>query len=100
VGSFKRAIEIEESPRRYELLAASHARLEQWLEAEAAFRRGLELAPNNPNMRSNLGVALVHLGRSAEAAELFEEVLRRDPHNTTTERMLAELRSQREASPH
>jgi Flp pilus assembly protein TadD len=97
VVSFKKAIELEESPRRLELLGASFAGLGDWSEAEEAFRRGVTLAPNHSNMRSNLGVALVHLGRIAEAAEMFEEVLRRSPNNARTERMLAELRRQLEA---
>jgi tetratricopeptide (TPR) repeat protein len=100
VVSLRRAIEIEESPRRLELLGASFAGLGEWPEAEATFRRGMVLEPNHSNMRSNLGVALVHLGRVVEAAELFEEVLRRDPNNAETERMLAELRRQLEESLH
>jgi len=94
VQRLKRAIEIEKSPDRYELLGASLAGLSKWPEAEEAFRSGLSLAPEDSNMRSNLGVALVHLGRTSEAAELFEEVLRRSPEDERTRGMLSELRGQ------
>lgn len=94
VASFQRAIEIEENPRRCELLGASLADLGRWPEAERAFRRGVTLDPNHLGMRQNLGVVIGNLGRFAEAAELFQQLLRDDASNVTAQRILAELREQ------
>ena len=77
--SYQRAIDIEENSRRCDLLGASLASLGLWPEAEAAFRRGVALGPNDSDVKVNLAAAVANLGRFGEATELLEEFLRRDP---------------------
>ena len=47
--------------------------------AEDLFRRGLELAPNDPALRHRLGTVLMMAGDPAGAVEQFEETIRRSP---------------------
>jgi tetratricopeptide (TPR) repeat protein len=44
------------------------------------FRKGLEVAPDNPSLRHKLGTALAQLGDTPGAVEAFEETLRRTPN--------------------
>jgi tetratricopeptide (TPR) repeat protein len=48
--------------------------------AVAAFREGIELAPDNPSLRHKLGTALSLTGDTAEAVEQFRETIRRSPN--------------------
>jgi tetratricopeptide (TPR) repeat protein len=48
-------------------------------EAVEAFRRAIELAPDDVAARTNLGDALARLGRLEEAREILEEATRIDP---------------------
>jgi tetratricopeptide (TPR) repeat protein len=48
-------------------------------EAEAAYRRVLELAPALDEARNNLGTLLARAGRVAEAREVFREIVTRNP---------------------
>lgn len=43
------------------------------------FRRGLELAPDNPSIRHKLGTALGLMGDTSGAFEQFEETIKRSP---------------------
>ena len=47
--------------------------------AENLFRRGLELAPDDPALRHRLGTVLMMAGDPAGAVEQFEETIRRSP---------------------
>lgn len=47
--------------------------------AERAFRRGLELAPDDAEIRNSLGWTLFQAGRSAEAAAEYERAVAADP---------------------
>jgi tetratricopeptide (TPR) repeat protein len=57
--------------------------------AERAFRRSLELDPEQPVTLNNLGVALIRRGRDDEAMKLFESAARADPHDDLGRRNLA-----------
>jgi tetratricopeptide (TPR) repeat protein len=48
--------------------------------AVAAFRKGLEVAPDNPTLRHKLGTALSLAGDTRGAVEQFEETVRRSPN--------------------
>jgi len=50
-----------------------------WAEAARQFRKAVAVAPENPEVRLNLGTALARLGDREEAMEQFEQVLRRSP---------------------
>lgn len=47
--------------------------------AAAHFRKGVELAPDNPSLRHKLGTALSLMGDARGAIEQFEETVRRTP---------------------
>jgi tetratricopeptide (TPR) repeat protein len=47
--------------------------------AAAAFRKGVELAPDNPSLRHKLGTALSLMGDTRGAVEQFQETVRRSP---------------------
>jgi Flp pilus assembly protein TadD len=50
-------------------------------EAEAAFRRGLSVAPDHAPLRNALAAALATRGAAEEAAAEFRRVLAADPGN-------------------
>ena len=50
-----------------------------WAAAAAAFRKGLELAPDSASLHHRLGTALSLSGDTPGAFEQFEEAVRRDP---------------------
>jgi predicted Zn-dependent protease len=66
-------------------------------EAAEQFKRSGELRPNHAEARLNLGVALIKLGRFAEAHDQSEETLRICPSNQAAERLLAEVQQMTEA---
>jgi len=57
--------------------------------AERSFRRGLELAPDDAELRNALGWTLFQDGRSAEAVAEYERALRADPKHVKSHNNLA-----------
>ena len=57
--------------------------------AERAYRRGLELAPNDPELHNALGWTLFQEGRSAEAVTEYEKALSTDPRHVKSHDNLA-----------
>jgi len=57
--------------------------------AERAYRRGLEMAPEDPELRNALGWTLFQEGRPAEAAAEYERALKADPDNVKAHNNLA-----------
>ena len=57
--------------------------------AERAFRRGLELAPEDPELRNALGWTLFQDGRSAEAVAEYERALAADPKQVKSHNNMA-----------
>jgi len=96
IACLRRALDLEETARRWELIGGSFADLDRWTDAEAAFRRAAEMEPTNAGMRTNLGFVIGNQGRLEEAAAVFEDLLREDPNNLSAARTLAELRAQME----
>ncbi len=80
-ASARRAIELDPQ------LAFAHALLGDvlryyhwdWPGAEAAYRRALELGPNDTQVRRNYGAFLASLGRLEEARAQAEKAIRLDP---------------------
>ncbi len=72
--------------------------------AERAYRRGLELAPDDVELRNALGWTLFQGGRSAEAVAEYERALTKDPHHVKSHNNLAlalvELGRLEEAAAH
>jgi tetratricopeptide (TPR) repeat protein len=63
----------------YERLGVSALDKKEWAAAVAYFRKGVELAPDNPSLRHRLGTALFLNGDAGAALEQFQEVVRRSP---------------------
>ena len=57
--------------------------------AERAFRRGLELAPNDPEILNALGWTLFQEGRTTEAVAEYERAVSADPRHAKTHNNLA-----------
>jgi tetratricopeptide (TPR) repeat protein len=72
--------------------------------AERAFRRGLELAPNDPDILNALGWTLFQSGRPAEAVVEYERAVAADPRHAKAHNNLAlalvELGRLEEAAQH
>jgi TolB-like protein len=82
-------------------LAAAHGALAyvrltadfDWAGAEAEYRRGLELAPNDGNAKFGLGEVLAALGRAEQSVELTRQALATDPLNPRWHAYLAQYLS-------
>ena len=68
-----------QSPSAYEREGIQALGAGDWEAAVAAFRRGVELAPENPALRHRLGTALLMMGNDREGRAQFEEALRVSP---------------------
>jgi tetratricopeptide (TPR) repeat protein len=53
--------------------------VQKWAEAEACYRRALELEPDRPEVITDLGTVVGRLGRPEDAFGLFERALRVEP---------------------
>ena len=71
---------------RGRLLAAADF---DWVGAEAAYRRAVQLAPNDGNALHNLGLQLAMLGKVEEASALTRRALGTDPLNSNWQLWLA-----------
>ena len=63
----------------YERLGVAALDKKEWVAAAESFRKGVELAPDNPSLRHRLGTALFMAGDAAAAEKAFEEAVRRSP---------------------
>ncbi len=70
-----------EAPHGHDLLGRIELRRKRWVAAEAAYRRALELDPQNWVLMNNLGIALRGQRRQREAIEAFENAARMDPRS-------------------
>jgi tetratricopeptide (TPR) repeat protein len=68
-----------ESAVAYEVRGAKALDERDWAGAAASFRKGVELAPNEPSLHHKLGTALFMNGDARGAVEQFEEALRLSP---------------------
>jgi tetratricopeptide (TPR) repeat protein len=71
--------ELLESPQAYERRGIRALDQEDWDEAMALFRKGLEIEPGNPSLRHRLGTALFMKGDARGARAQFEQVVRESP---------------------
>ena len=69
-----------ESAVAYEVRGAAALDDRDWKTAASYFRKGIELAPNEPSLHHKLGTALFLDGDASGAAEHFAEALRLSPH--------------------
>ncbi len=64
-----------QSPEAYNVRGGQEFNAGNWEAAAANFRKGLELAPNDPSLRHRLGTALFQMGDARGAMEQFERAL-------------------------
>ena len=57
----------------------------KWREAERAFRRALELRPNQPDVLAGAAVLLYNIGQTEEAMRLGQRAAQLDPLNASTQ---------------
>ena len=57
-------------------LATALFTLQHYAQASDAFARAVELAPDDPDLRTNLGIALQKTGRAEEAKKAFADAQR------------------------
>lgn len=62
------------------LLGMSHAMLGHWALAEETFRRGLVIAPRDPNLTFHLALSQAAQGRFEPAIDAFENCLKDSPY--------------------
>lgn len=91
IPALQRAVELAPNEP---LIAHGYARtlLEAGLPAVQAFGRAIKLAPNNPEVVKGLAAALAAEGRTQDAIEGLDQVLRRSPLWTEGHVLLANLR--------
>jgi len=70
---------VLESAVAYEVRGAKALDERDWKTAAAAFRKGIELAPDEPSLHHKLGTALFMSGDARGASEQFEAALRLSP---------------------
>jgi cytochrome c-type biogenesis protein CcmH/NrfG len=79
----------------FNYLGIAQAEQEHYADAEAAFRRALDINPDYGVSRLNLAFTLAEQGRDAEAIDLFRQILEREPENQPARTRLEELQSPR-----
>lgn len=70
---------VLESAVSYEGIGMQALRRQDWSGAVQAFKRGLEVAPDDPSLRYWMATAMIASGDAAGAEREFREVVRRQP---------------------
>ncbi|MBX7186692.1 MAG: tetratricopeptide repeat protein [Vicinamibacteria bacterium] len=78
---FDRAINSSSSAEAFRWKGQALLQLGQADEALALFEAALDIAPNDPEIHHDRGVAFAMLGDSARAVEAFDKALAIDPHH-------------------
>lgn len=85
--SYTRALALKDEPdasdwRNFYVRGICYERLDQWDNAEADFRKALELAPEQPLVLNYLGYSLVEMNLKVdEARDMIERAVAGDPEN-------------------
>jgi len=81
IASYEAAIRLRpDQVRALEEVAQVEVQKQDYLRAEATYRKLLQLRPISPELMNNLGNVLVLQGRQAEAIEAYRTALRFDPN--------------------
>ena len=75
IESYQKANDIRESWATYSNMGTLHYWRGDNVKAAAAYRRAIELAPNQPELYANLGDALQKLGQPDRAAEQYRRAI-------------------------
>ena len=85
--------ELLESPNAYNIRGGRALEVGNYPLAADYFRKGLELAPDDPSLRHRLGTALFQMGDAPGATEQFEQVVRMSPEHSRAQFSLGVLRA-------
>jgi tetratricopeptide (TPR) repeat protein len=72
--------ELPSSAQAYEFKGSEAVNKGEWTAAAQYFRKGVELAPDNPSVRLKLADALRRSGLAEESLPHYEHVIKIDPH--------------------
>lgn len=81
IGAYRRATEI--NPKfapAYNMLGYSHRQLENFEEAEQAFKRYIAIIPNNPNPYDSYAELLMKKGEFEKSIDVYQKALKVEPH--------------------
>jgi protein O-GlcNAc transferase len=74
VPEFEKALQTDSKNLQAQSnLASALFSLQRYQEAAAAYSKAIELSPDDPDLRTNLGTALQKSGRDADAKKAFAE---------------------------
>lgn len=83
-----------QSAEAYNIRGGADLEAGHWQAAASDFRKGLELAPDDPSLRHRLATALYQMGDVSGAIEQFEQVLRTSPGYTQSRYSLGVILSE------
>jgi Flp pilus assembly protein TadD len=74
IPKFELALEQTEDPRVFNGMGVAFDMLDDYKAAQAYYRVGLKIAPQNPSLRNNLALSLLLTGNASESAALLKEL--------------------------
>jgi tetratricopeptide (TPR) repeat protein len=81
IGEYRRATEINSKyPPAYNMLGYAHRQLENFDEAEEAFKNYIKIIPDNPNPYDSYAELLMKKGEFEKSIETYKKALKIDPH--------------------
>jgi tetratricopeptide (TPR) repeat protein len=85
IGYYRQAIQIKSDfSLSYNQLGYCHRFLENYQEAEEAFKEYIKLVPEDPNPYDSYGDLLTKMGRFEESISLYEKAIKQDPNFTSS----------------
>jgi tetratricopeptide (TPR) repeat protein len=93
---FERSIALHPSAKSWGSIANLHANRGDWAAALAAYEEGLAIAPADPDLLSNAGLAALQLGEPERARRLLERAEQLRPSDAANQRRLE--RAKRESA--
>ena len=92
LAQFQRSIALHPTAKSWGSIANLHANRGNWAEALAAYEAGLVIAPADPDLLSNAGLAALQLGEPERARELLERADQVRPRDAANQRRLERAR--------
>jgi len=92
LAQFERSIALHPSAKSWGSIANLHANRGDWTAALSAYEAGLAIAPSDPDLLTNAGVAALQLGDPERARGLFERAEKVRPLDEAEQRRLERAR--------
>jgi tetratricopeptide (TPR) repeat protein len=89
---FQRSLSLHPSAKTWGSIANLHANRGDWAASLAAYESGLALAPSDPDLLSNAGLAALQLGDPARARVFLERAAELRPEDEANQRRLERAR--------